>query len=864
MWSASGPNLTRIEALAYAMLFEKIIRADRPRRGDWRPNDDLNCCMRSNVSLSASPRAIWLRCVLGTLRKIQPRMSVSRVSCALLYAGMILGGVSVQAANWYVSSIVSSSGNGQSWATAWKNSNNIQWNSISPGDTIYFDGGSSGLSYGAFGTISASGTSGNYITIARSTESGRDGIVTMATPCSITGSYIKFDGGGYKQVVGSVNTFGGPLYQCGIVFTCNSSTGSFLGGQSVSVTGQRPWFRYCYFNGTYGAGQGNSFGARNSTGFVLDHSWFYQSSYEDQMCWEPSASGATVAITNCVFQDNNKPVPENPTPHRDILNTWTGVGGYNLYVVNCIMFNTPGHSTTQPQGDGFLLQDNFSGGAKLGAVAFINNVCFGESRMLAFGTQNSGANSIVIYNCTVHATVNGDDLSYSTVSPAGAATTANNIGKSSNPGFLNASNPLGADGIPFTADDGFSLVTGCSAINAGSNVGVPTDICGNTRIGNPDLGAYEYGSVTSTNPVISVSLNSINFGSILTNTTSSQSVVVQNIGGGTLTGTATVAAPYSIVSGGSYSLGANQSQTVTVRFSPQILGPVTNTVTFTGGGGMTARVSGIGINPPPTVSAITQSGSDVDSVTPGLQIYSGTVIQYSGSASDPNGLPLTWQWIYTVNGGSEVVFQSGTGMVASVSFNYATSTAGNTYVWKLRVNNGIATAESDLTVGVEATPPPAGTLTFPATSGVITAPFVITGGLAGSGYISQAIETSVSNGGQAVYNFTITNAGNYVIQATVNAANDGANSFYVNIDAQPQDPGMIWDITVTAGFEQQLVSWRGNGTDTSDQFVPQIFNLTVGTHRLIIVGREANTQLQSLYILQLPPTPQNLHIIMGP
>jgi hypothetical protein len=74
---------------------------------------------------------------------------------------------------------------------------------------------------------------------------------------------------------------------------------------------------------------------------------------------------------------------------------------------------------------------------------------------------------------------------------------------------------------------------------------------------------------------------------------------------------------------------------------------------------------------------------------------------------------------------------------------------------------------------------------------------------------------------------------------------------------------MIWDVTVTTGFEQQLVSWRGNGTDVSDQFVPQIFNLTAGTHRLIIVGREANTQLQSLSILQLPPTPQNLRIIAG-
>ena len=565
-----------------------------------------------------------------------------------------------------------------------------------------------------------------------------------------------------------------------------------------------------------------------------------------------------MCITNTVFQDNNKP-NRSDTAHRDVMNPWTGVGGWNLYIVGCMFFDTPGHASDQPQGDEFLLQVGYGGSTTpMNQVVAINNVDYNTARFIALGSQNSGLNSAVLYNNTIHGVMNGDNLGTSGLS----YTSANNIGNSSSPGFLNAANPLGADGIPFTADDGFSLTAGSSAINAGLNVGVTIDICGNPRTGNPDLGAYEYGSI-GTNPVIVVSPASLNFGSILTNTTSSQTLVVQNTGGGTLTGTATVAAPYSIVSGGSYSLGANQSQTVTVRFSPQTLGPVTNTVTFTGGGGMTAHVSGIGINPPPTVSAITQSGSDVDPVTPGLQIYSGTVILYSGSASDPNGLPLTWQWIYTVNGGSEVVFQSGTGTVASVSFNYATGTAGNTYIWKLRVSNGIATAESDLTVGVEAPPLPSGTLTFQATSGTITAPFVITSGLAGSGYISQAIETGVSNGGQAVYNFTITNAGNYVIQAMVNAANDGANSFYVNIDAQPQDPSMIWDITVTTGFEQQLVSWRGNGTDVSDQFVPQIFNLTAGTHQLIIVGREANAQLQSLSILQLPPTPQNLHIIAG-
>ena len=198
---------------------------------------------------------------------------------------------------------------------------------------------------------------------------------------------------------------------------------------------------------------------------------------------------------------------------------------------------------------------------------------------------------------------------------------------------------------------------------------------------------------------------------------------------------------------------------------------------------------------------------------------------------------------------SEVVLLSGTGTVASVAFNYTAGTAGNTYVWKLRVSDGHATSESDLTVGVEAPPLPAGGLTIPATSGTVSAPFTIT-----SNYISQAVQTTaVTNGGRASYSFTITNAGNYVIQALVNAPNDAANSFYINIDAEPQDPTMIWDIPLTAGFEQRVVSWRGNGTDANNQFVPKIFTLTQGSHQLIIRGREANVQLETLAILKVPP-----------
>ncbi|RLJ34311.1 putative secreted protein (Por secretion system target) [Chryseobacterium sp. 7] len=61
-----------------------------------------------------------------------------------------------------------------------------------------------------------------------------------------------------------------------------------------------------------------------------------------------------------------------------------------------------------------------------------------------------------------------------------------------NPGFKDAANVFGADGILRTSDDGLSLLPNSVAINYGQLTDAPTDdITGMTRLGNPDVGAYE-------------------------------------------------------------------------------------------------------------------------------------------------------------------------------------------------------------------------------------------------------------------------------------------------------------------------------------------------------------------------------------
>jgi hypothetical protein len=336
----------------------------------------------------------------------------------------------------------------------------------------------------------------------------------------------------------------------------------------------------------------------------------------------------------------------------------------------------------------------------------------------------------------------------------------------SNPGFVNA-----ATGLYWLRSDSAARVKALSTVYG------PVDFFGKSQSAANDIGAFQYNaayasdsrgldpspatpdywvSLAGTNTgsaAITVTPANQDFGSIQLGTTADRTFSVQNTGSASLSGTASVPMPFSIVSGSPYTLGPGQTQAVTVRYNPTLAGTDVKTVTFSGANGASVTVS--------------------------------------GSAT---------------------------------------------------------------------TPPVAGSLSFPAPSGTITAPFTVN-----NGSLYQATTTTVVvSGGKAVYNFTTTNSGQYAIQALVNAPDTAANSFYVNIDGQPTDPTMIWDIPITTGFQQRIVNWRGNGTDANSQFVPALFNLTAGAHQLIIVGREANTGLQQVSLVQVPASPQNLHILAGP
>jgi hypothetical protein len=152
----------------------------------------------------------------------------------------------------------------------------------------------------------------------------------------------------------------------------------------------------------------------------------------------------------------------------------------------------------------------------------------------------------------------------------------------------------------FTSYPGNLTLQGSSpARAAGTNLSAffTTDINGVTRSAW-SMGAYEY---TGSGGSLLATPSRQDFGSITAGTTTNQTFTVRNSGSGTLSGTASVSPPFQVTSGGTYSLGANQSQLLTIAFAPTNSGIYNQTVTFTGGGGATATVSG---EAPPTGLAV--------------------------------------------------------------------------------------------------------------------------------------------------------------------------------------------------------------------------------------------------------------------
>ena len=95
-----------------------------------------------------------------------------------------------------------------------------------------------------------------------------------------------------------------------------------------------------------------------------------------------------------------------------------------------------------------------------------------------------------------------------------------------------------------------------------------------------------------TNPIVLVSPTRLDFGSVPRGKRLAKEFLVENIGRGKLVGTASVPAPFKIISGGKYALKEKEVQVVTVSYTPGSARTNTAILTFTGGGGAKVTVTG--------------------------------------------------------------------------------------------------------------------------------------------------------------------------------------------------------------------------------------------------------------------------------
>jgi hypothetical protein len=93
-------------------------------------------------------------------------------------------------------------------------------------------------------------------------------------------------------------------------------------------------------------------------------------------------------------------------------------------------------------------------------------------------------------------------------------------------------------------------------------------------------------------PVLIVTPPQLDFGTVAEQTTATNTFVIENAGGGTLVGRATVASPFKIISGDSYSLRSGEIQIVTITYSPGDAESDVQTVNFSGAKPVTAKVMG--------------------------------------------------------------------------------------------------------------------------------------------------------------------------------------------------------------------------------------------------------------------------------
>jgi hypothetical protein len=385
----------------------------------------------------------------------------------------------------HVDSSIAASGNGGSWATAFKTLNEalIAANRCTNVANIYvakgtyqpsaknsfnmvqhvkmyggFPGGGGNFSQrnpAAYPSILKGNNNSVLYNFALDPSALLDGF-------TITGGRALWGGGIYNHA--ALTTINNCIFANNETYMQSPSVGGGSGGGIYNYRGSDCIITNCQFIGNKALNSGS-----NGGGAILN-------------------AGSSPFISHCIFTNN------------------TGAYGGAIYNASGTRANVIQNSVfagNTASGDGGAIA-NTNVTNQLINVTFVNNTAAGGG-----GAIDNWSSNLLPANCIFYGNTAGSysdiwhesgslDIKYSLTQTTLPGT--GNV-EATTPPFMDIANPAGADGIWYTADDGLVLKAGSPCINAGTpdttglGLGL-TDVLGNPRIAGRaiDFGAYEFSS----------------------------------------------------------------------------------------------------------------------------------------------------------------------------------------------------------------------------------------------------------------------------------------------------------------------------------------------------------------------------------
>ena len=325
---------------------------------------------------------------------------------------------------------------------------------------------------------------------------------------------------------------------------------------------------------------------------------------------------------------------QGSTIRNNILynNHATGIGMYQINGADGPRNNSVYHNTVHQASDGryaLLIKDS------TGPITVRNNILYHPASArggIVYLTGTDVANTNSDYNILDRVSPDDGGTVYSLDEWQAQGRETHSLSAIPTALFVNA------------AAGNYHLSATSPAIDRGQSLStVTTDFEGQLRPKGAasDVGADEAG-VATPGPDIEVTPTSLSFGPVSVGSTDDLTVTVRNTGVGTLTGSASTSAPFSVVGTASYSLAANQTATITVRFSPTASGAASRSLTLTGGGGASVSLSGTGETDLPALAVTPASLSfgsvsvgSTDDLTVTVRNSGGGTLNGSASTSSP-------------------------------------------------------------------------------------------------------------------------------------------------------------------------------------------------------------------------------------